>query len=313
MAQPARTSNKRSIGTILYRDFAKNKLIYLMALPVMAYYIIFHYGPMYGLVIAFKYFAPAKGILGSPWAGVYWFREFFNSYFIERLIKNTLLINVLNLIFSFPAPIILALLLNELRSERYKRSVQTITYLPHFISLVVICGMIHDFTSRDGIINDLVVFFGGERSTMLLNPGLFRPIYIVSEIWQGVGWGSIIYLAALSSIDPELYQAAVIDGANRWKKIWHITLPGILPTIVILLILRVGSMMSIGHEKIILLYNASIYDTADVISSFVYRKGLLESNYSYSTAVGLFNSAINFMLVILANWLSRRATDHSLW
>jgi len=173
--------------------------------------------------------------------------------------------------------------------------------------------MIHDFTSRDGIINDLVVFFGGERSTMLLNPGLFRPIYIVSEIWQGVGWGSIIYLAALSSIDPELYQAAVIDGANRWKKIWHITLPGILPTIVILLILRVGSMMSIGHEKIILLYNASIYDTADVISSFVYRKGLLESNYSYSTAVGLFNSAINFMLVILANWLSRRATDHSLW
>ncbi len=313
MAQPARTSIKRSIGTILYRDFAKNKLIYLMALPVMAYYIIFHYGPMYGLVIAFKYFAPAKGILGSPWAGVYWFREFFNSYFIERLIKNTLLINVLNLLFSFPAPIILALLLNELRSERYKRSVQTITYLPHFISLVVICGMIHDFTSRDGIINDLVVFFGGERSTMLLNPGLFRPIYIVSEIWQGVGWGSIIYLAALSSIDPELYQAAVIDGANRWKKIWHITLPGIMPTIVILLILRVGSMMSIGHEKIILLYNASIYDTADVISSFVYRKGLLESNYSYSTAVGLFNSAINFMLVILANWLSRRATDRSLW
>ena len=313
MAQPARTSIKRSIGTILYRDFAKNKLIYLMALPVMAYYIIFHYGPMYGLVIAFKYFAPAKGILGSPWAGVYWFREFFNSYFIERLIKNTLLINVLNLLFSFPAPIILALLLNELRSERYKRSVQTITYLPHFISLVVICGMIHDFTSRDGIINDLVVFFGGERSTMLLNPGLFRPIYIVSEIWQGVGWGSIIYLAALSSIDPELYQAAVIDGANRWKKIWHITLPGIMPTIVILLILRVGSMMSIGHEKIILLYNASIYDTADVISSFVYRKGLLESNYSSSTAVGLFNSAINFMLVILANWLSRRATDHSLW
>ena len=313
MAQPARTSIKRSIGTILYRDFAKNKLIYLMALPVMAYYIIFHYGPMYGLVIAFKYFAPAKGILGSPLAGAYWFREFYNSNFIERLIKNTLLINVLNLLFSFPAPIILALLLNELRSERYKRSVQTITYLPHFISLVVICGMIHDFTSRDGIINDLVVFFGGERSTMLLNPGLFRPIYIVSEIWQGVGWGSIIYLAALSSIDPELYQAAVIDGANRWKKIWHITLPGIMPTIVILLILRVGSMMSIGHEKIILLYNASIYDTADVISSFVYRKGLLESNYSYSTAVGLFNSAINFMLVILANWLSRRATDHSLW
>ena len=291
----------------------RNWQLYLMLLPVVVYFVVMAYGPMYGVLLAFKDYKVRRGILGSPWAGVYWFREFFNSYFIERLIKNTLLINVLNLLFSFPAPIILALLLNELRSERYKRSVQTITYLPHFISLVVICGMIHDFTSRDGIINDLVVFFGGERSTMLLNPGLFRPIYIVSEIWQGVGWGSIIYLAALSSIDPELYQAAVIDGANRWKKIWHITLPGIMPTIVILLILRVGSMMSIGHEKIILLYNASIYDTADVISSFVYRKGLLESNYSYSTAVGLFNSAINFMLVILANWLSRRATDHSLW
>jgi putative aldouronate transport system permease protein len=173
--------------------------------------------------------------------------------------------------------------------------------------------MIHDFTSRDGIINDLVEFLGGERITMLIQPELFRPIYIISGIWQGVGWGSIIYLAALAGIDPELYQAAVIDGANRWKQAWYITLPGILPTIVILLILRIGSMMSVGHEKIILLYNSNTYETADVISSFVYRKGLLEANYSYSAAVGLFNSVINFILVISANWISRKTTESSLW
>ena len=298
---------------MLARDFKKNRLIYLMALPVLAYYVIFHYGPMYGLIIAFKYFTPAKGIVGSPWVGFQWFQEFINSYYFGRLFNNTLLINILSLVFSFPAPILLALLLNELRKERFKRTVQTITYLPHFISLVVICGMIHDFTARDGIINDLLAWLGAERSTMLLRPELFRPIYIISGIWQGVGWGSIIYLAALSGIDPELYQASVIDGANRWNQIWHITLPGILPTIVILLIMRIGSMMSVGHEKIILLYNSSIYETADVISSFVYRKGLLEANYSYSAAIGLFNSVINFVLVVAANWLSRKATETSLW
>ncbi len=306
-------SEKGSYRSMLARDFRKNRLIYLMALPVLAYYIIFQYGPMYGLTIAFKDFSPAKGILGSPWVGFQWFQEFFNSYYFGRLLKNTLLINIFSLIFSFPAPIILALLLNELRKERLKRTVQTITYMPHFISLVVICGMIHDFTARDGIINDLVVLLGGKRSTMLLEPQLFKPIYIISGIWQGIGWGSIIYLAALSGIDPELYQASVIDGANRWNQIWHITLPGILPTIVILLIMRIGSMMSVGHEKIILLYNPSTYETADVISSFVYRKGLLEANYSYSSAVGLFNSIINLILVIAANWFSRKATETSLW
>lgn len=298
---------------MLVKDFKKNKLIYLMALPVLAYYIIFHYGPMYGVIIAFKNFSPGRGILGSSWVGFQWFKDFFSSYYFGRLLRNTVLINVLNLIFSFPAPIILALLLNELRHERFKKTVQTVSYLPHFISLVVICGMIHDFTARDGIINDIVEWFGGERKTMLLEPGLFRPIYIISGIWQNVGWDSIIYLAALSGIDQELYEAAVIDGANRWKQTLHITLPGILPTIVILLIMRIGAMMNVGHEKIILLYNSNIYETADVISTFVYRKGLSQANYSYSAAVGLFNSIVNFVLIILANWFSRKATEISLW
>ena len=319
MAKPGMVSNrtvsgkKTSYGSMLLKDFKKNHLIYLMGLPVLAYYLIFHYGPMYGVIIAFKNFSPGRGILGSSWVGFQWFQDFFNSYYFGRLLRNTLLINILNLIFSFPAPIILALLLNELRSQKFKKTVQTISYMPHFISLVVICGMIHDFTARDGVINDIIAWFGGEPDTMLLRPELFRPIYIISGIWQGIGWGSIIYLAALSGIDPELYQASLIDGANRWDQVWHITLPGIMPTIVILLILRIGSMMSVGHEKIILLYNASTYETADVISSFVYRKGLLEANYSYSAAVGLFNSVINFILIITANWISRNINETSLW
>lgn len=308
-----RAVKKNSYGSMLVKDFKKNKLIYLMALPVLAYYIIFHYGPMYGVIIAFKNFSPGRGILGSSWVGFQWFKDFFSSYYFGRLLRNTVLINVLNLIFSFPAPIILALLLNELRHERFKKTVQTVSYLPHFISLVVICGMIHDFTARDGIINDIVEWFGGERKTMLLEPGLFRPIYIISGIWQNVGWDSIIYLAALSGIDQEFYEAAVIDGANRWKQTLHITLPGILPTIVILLIMRIGAMMNVRHEKIILLYNSNIYETADVISTFVYRKGLSQANYSYSAAVGLFNSIVNFVLIILANWFSRKATEISLW
>lgn len=305
--------SRYSYKSMLARDFEKNKIIYLMALPVLVYYIIFHYGPMYGVIIAFKNFSPGKGILASPWVGIKWFQDFFSSYYFGRLLRNTFFINILGLMFSFPSPIILALLLNELRNEKFKRLVQTISYLPHFISLVVICGMIVNFTSRNGIINDIIKFFGGERATMLLKPELFRPIYIISDIWQTIGWNSIIYLAALTSIDPELYQASVIDGANRWNQVWHITLPGILPTIIILLIMRIGAMMNVGYEKIILLYNSSIYETADVISSFVYRKGLLEANYSYSAAVGLFNSIINFLLIITANWISRKLNDTSLW
>ena len=229
------------------------------------------------------------------------------------MIRNTLLISLYSIAFGFPAPILLALLLNEVKSSWYKRTVQTITYLPHFLSMTVICGMILNFFASSGAVNSILTALGGEKRAFLLDPGYFRSIYIGSDIWQGVGWGSIVYLAALSGIDPALYEAARIDGANRFHQAVHITIPGILPTIVVLFILRVGSMMNVGHEKIILLYNDMIMETSDVISTFVYRKGLLDANYSYSAAVGLFNSAINFGLVVLTNALSRAVKQTTLW
>jgi len=295
------------------RDFKKNKYVYLMILPVIAFFIIFSYWPMYGVIIAFKDYSPGKGIWGSNWVGLKNFKDFFSSYYVGRLIRNTILINIYDLIWGFPAPIILALLINEVNNKLFKRTIQTISYLPHFISLVVVCGIIIDFTASDGLITTILSYFGIKPTNLLMRPELFRTIYISSGIWQGVGWGSIIYLAALSGIDPNLYEAATIDGAGRWKQALHITLPGIAPTIIILFILRLGSMMSVGYEKIILLYNSTTYETADVISSFVYRKGLQESNYSYSTAVGLFNSIINFMLIIIANTISRKVSETSLW
>ena len=301
------------IGERFMRNLKLYKFIYLMALPVVIYYAVFMYWPMYGAQIAFKRFAPGLGIERSPWVGLVHFQKFFGSFYFKRVLVNTLAISTYSLLFAFPAPILLALLLNELRSAKYKRLVQTVTYLPHFISVMVICGMIVDFTRSDGVINDVIALFGGQRVTMLLQPGLFRRIYILSEIWQGVGWGSIIYLSALTSIDAEQYEAAVIDGAGRFRKIWHVTIPGIAPTIVVMLILRIGQMMNVGYEKIILLYNGNTYDVADVISTFVYRKGLVESDYSYSTAVGLFNSAVNLLLLFIANTVSRKVSETSLW
>ena len=223
------------------------------------------------------------------------------------------MLNVVTLLFEFPAPIILALLLNELRHRRFKSSIQTLSYLPHFISIIVICGMILQFTNSRGIVSDFIAFLGGERVNLLGDPRYFRPVYVVTEIWQSVGWGSIIYLAALSAIDQELYASASIDGAGRLRQAWHVTIPGILPTIVILLILRMGNMMSIGFEKIFLLYNPAIYETADVIPTFVYRRGLLENDYSFSGAVGIFNSIINLGLLVGANAVSRKVNETSLW
>ncbi|WP_284240208.1 ABC transporter permease [Paenibacillus glycanilyticus] len=284
-----------------------------MILPVIAYYIIFHYIPMYGALIAFKDYSPMKGILGSDWVGLKHFHDFFSSYYFTRILKNTLVISLYSLIFEFPAPIILALLINEVRSKTFKRVAQTITYMPYFISLVVICGIITDFTNADGIINRLFMLFGYDGQAMLQKPELFRPIYILSEIWQRIGWESIIYIAALMSIDQEQYEAARIDGATRLKQIFYITLPGILPTITIMFILRMGNMLNVGFEKIILLYNPVTYNTADVISSFVYRKGLLEFGWSYSSAVGLFNSVVNLALLVTANYISRKVNKSSLW
>ncbi|MNI20186.1 putative multiple-sugar transport system permease YteP [compost metagenome] len=306
------TPKKRSqLGLLL--DIRKNKLLYIMLLPVLLYYVIFHYAPMYGAMIAFKDFSPRLGIWGSEWVGFEHFQTFFTGPYFWRTIKNTIMISFMELIFGFPAPILLALLLNEVKQTLFKRTVQTITYMPHFISLVVICGIIKDFTTSEGVINDIVAFFGGERSTFLLEASMFRPVYVTSGIWQHIGWGTIIYLAALAGIDQEQYEAAKIDGAGRWKQMVHVTVPGLKPTIVILLILEMGRMMNVGFEKIILLYNPGTYETADVISSYVYRVGLQDFNYSFSSAIGLFNSVINFALLISSNWLSRRFNDTSLW
>lgn len=311
-AIPAFAEKKRlEVGLLL--DIRKNKLLYVMLLPVLLYYVVFHYAPMYGTIIAFKDFSPRLGIWGSDWVGFEHFETFFTGAYFWRTIKNTILISVYELIFGFPAPIILALLLNEVKNSIFKRTVQTVTYMPHFISLVVICGIVKDFTSSDGIINSLIAWMGGQRVTLLLEPEWFRTVYVTSGIWQHIGWGTIIYLAALTGIDPEQYEAARMDGAGRWKQMLNVTLPGIMPPIVILLILEMGRMMNVGFEKIILLYNPGTYDTADVVSSYVYRVGLQDFNYSFSSAVGLFNSAVNFTLLITSNWISRKLNDTSLW
>lgn len=307
MADIDRTYNKSKNNFIKYKD------IFMMSIPMVVYFILFHYIPMYGVIIAFKDFNPGKGILASQWVGLKHFKAFFGSHYFFRLMRNTILLSFYSLVWGFPAPIIFALLLNEVVNKPFKKTVQTITYMPHFISLVVVCGLIKDFTAADGVINDIIVFFGGERRSLLIDPSLFRTIYISSGIWQSLGFNSIIYLAAISGISQELYEAAIIDGASRWKQTIHITIPSIAPTIIILLILQIGNLMNVGFEKVLLLYNNSILETADIISTFVYRKGLMEFSYSYSAAVGLFNSVINCILLVLANVMSRKFTETSLW
>jgi len=301
------------LGKTLRRDMQRNWSLYLLAVPVIIYFILFSYKPMYGALIAFKNYSPGRGFGGSPWVGFVHFVRFFNSPYFVRLIRNTFLISFYGLIFGFPAPIILALLLNEVRHSPFKRVIQTITYLPHFISMIVIAGMISDFCLSTGLFNDIAVFLGGQRLSLLQQPNLYRPIYITSDIWQHIGWGTIIYLSALSAIDPQLYEAAMIDGAGRFRQLFAVTLPSIAPTIVILLILRIGNLLSVGYEKTLLLYNPATYETADIISTYVYRVGLLEQSWSYSTAIGLFNSAINFTLLVLANMVSRKVSETSLW
>ncbi|PAD66651.1 sugar ABC transporter permease [Bacillus sp. 7586-K] len=296
------------------KDFKRNKVIYLMVSPVVLYYIIFQYGPMYGLQIAFKDYSPVLGFLGSPWVGFDHFIEFFNSYYFGRLLTNTILLSLYSLLFAFPAGIILALLLNEVKGRIFKRTVQTITYMPHFVSLVVIVGILFDFTARDGVVNSLLVsLFGIEPIAFMREAEWFRTLFIGSDIWQNVGWSSIIFLAAMSNIDPALYEAAKMDGAGRFKQMIHITLPGIMPTIVILLILLIGKFMTVGDEKILLMYNPTTYETADVIGTYVYRKGILESDFSYSAAVGLFKAVIAFTLLIIANGIARKVGDTKLW
>ena len=301
------------LGKVIKIDWKKHWRLYVLLIPLIAYYIVWAYGPLYGIQIAFKDFSPRRGIAGSDWVGLKNFASFFNSAFAWRVIRNTFLINFWNLVFGFPLPIVFALMLNEIRRNSFKRTVQTITYMPYFISLVVICGIIIDFTASDGVFGEIARFIGASPVNLLGDSKYFRSVYVTSEIWQFLGWNSILFVSALTGINSELYEAAKIDGAGRFKQIWHVSLPGILPTIAILLVLRVGSMMSLGFEKIILLYSGLTYETADVISSFVYRKGIIDGDFGYATAVGLFNSVINFILVVFANKASKVMTDTSLW
>ncbi|MBE7054524.1 MAG: sugar ABC transporter permease [Ruminococcaceae bacterium] len=295
------------------KDFIKNKALYLIILPMLIYYAIFHYGPMYGALIAFKDYTPRLGVLGSPWVGFKHFVNFFSAPSFFSLLSNTITISLTMLVVEFPAAIILALLMNELKSQGFSKVVQNISYMPHFISLVVVCGMVKSFSMDTGVITNLLSLFGAPKENLLLNPSFFVPIYVGSGIWQEIGWNSIIYLAALTGVNPSLYEAASIDGAGKLKQLWHVTLPGILPTIIIMLIMRMGGILNVGYEKIILLYNDVVMDTADVISTYVYRKGLLEQSWSFSTAVNMFNSVINLMFLVATNIISKKLSDTSLW
>ena len=284
----------------------------MMLLPII-YYILFHYLPLYGVLIAFKDYKIAKGVWGSPWVGFKWFEKFLADPYFWKLVKNTLLLNIYGLLWGFPVPILLALMLNEVTNAKFKRAIQTVSYLPHFISTVVVCGMVMNFLSLDGIINQIIAAFGFDKIQFMVLPEWFRTIFTASGIWQTCGWTSIIYLSALTSVDQEILEAAMIDEANRFQRIKSVTLPSIAPTISIMLIMQIGRLMSLGYEKIILLYNGSTYETADVISTYVYRRGILSADFSYSTAVGLFQSVIGVILLVASNQISKKLSDSSLW
>ena len=299
----------RHIGRILERD----RFLYLMMLLPAVYFIVFAYVPMYGLTLAFKKFDIEKGILGSPWVGFRYFEEFFRNPYSYKLIYNTVMLRIWHLTLGFPAPILLALMLNEIRRERFKRLVQTASYLPHFISLVVVCGMVVSFLSSDGILNNLVKALGGQSQQWLQKPQYFRPIWLISGIWQDAGWSSVIYLAALTAISPELYEAALVDGANRWQRIRNITIPGIMPTVTIMFLLRVGQMLTVDFQKVLLLYQPTTYETADILGTYIYRRGIIGADFSYATAVGLFQALVGLVFIVGSSWLAKKLGQSGLW
>lgn len=297
----------------LWTDIKRNKTLHLLFLPVLAGFVIFHYIPMYGVQIAFRDYDLLSGFLGSPWVGFKHFASFFRDPYFVRIVRNTLLLNVFSILFGFPAPIILALMLSEVRTMTTRRVIQTVTYLPHFIMTVLVVGMLFQLFGTQGIANQLRMRLGFPVITFFNKPSWFRPLYIGSDIWQGTGWGSILYLAALTGIDPELYEAAYVDGAGRLRRILHVSIPGILPTATILLILRMGKLLKVGFEKVYLMYNPAIYSKADVIATYVFRRGIVEGNFSYSTAVGLFDSVLGLLLVIATNRISKSLRGATIW
>jgi len=297
-----------------FKRIWQNWQLYLFILPTLANIILFSYVPIYGVQIAFKNFIPTKGIWGSDWVGTDHFMQFFDSYYFWDLISNTLGISVYSLAIGFPIPVLLALGLNELRNGVFKKMVQTVTYAPYFISVVVMAGIIIAFLSPGkGIINKMIEFFGGTPVAFLSEASWFKTVYVFSDIWQNMGWGTVIYMAALAGIDPQQHEAAIMDGASRVRRIWHINLPGLAPTMIILLILSTGGILNVGFEKILLLQNQLNLESSDVISTYVYRSGLLHAQYSFSSAIGLFNSVINCIILISVNWLAKRRSETSLW
>jgi putative aldouronate transport system permease protein len=295
------------------RDFSMNWSVYLLFTPILIYFIIFSYLPMFGIVMAFQDFNAVRGFLGSKWVGFVNFIQFFTGPNFLRILRNTLAISFLNLGVGFPLSIIFALLLNEIAFTWFKKTVQTISYLPFFVSAVVVCGMVIEFVSSSGIVTNLLVFFGMPRQNLLSNPKYFWGITVAVDIWQGLGYGSIIFIASITSVSQELHEAAAIDGANRLARVWHVTLPALMPVIVTMFILRCGMAMNVGGDKILLLYNPSIYETADVINTHVVRMGIERMQYGYSAAVGLFNSVVGVVLLVLSNFLSAKFTEHSVF
>lgn len=294
-------------------DFLMNKWLYILAIPIILYFLIFNYAPMFGLVIAFEDFKPQRGIFGSDWVGFEHFIDFFTGVNFLTILRNTLVISLLGLAIAFPLSIVFALLLNEIKAIKFKKVAQTISYMPYFISIVVICGLVVEACSSNGIVTDILVrFFGFERQSLLTNPKYFWTINLVSDIWQNLGYSSIIFVAAITSVSQELQEAAAIDGAGRLKRVFHVTIPCIMPTIITMLILKCGTLLSVGFEKILLLYNPSIYSTADVISTHVQRLGIEQAQYGYSTAVGLFNSVVGTILLLLSNYISKKYADTSI-
>lgn len=307
-------SKKKRKVSKFRKDFNDSKYLLILFLPCLVYYILFRYIPMWGVLVSFKNYMVFKGFFASPWVGLKYYKMFFNSPDAFIIIKNTLILGVSTLLWTFPAPIIFALILNEVKSRKFKKLTQTISYMPHFISQVIVVSMVMMFLSpTHGIVNTAIEFFGGTKINFMVQPGWFRPIYIISEIWQGMGWGAIVYLAALTNVDPQLYEAAIIDGANRWKQTIYVTLPCIIPTIITMFLLRTGSILEVGFEKVLLMQNPAIYSTSDVISTFVYRQGLVSGNISYASAVGLFNAVVNLFFVISANFLAKKYSETSLW
>ncbi len=298
----------------LWKRVARNYDLYLFLLPGLLWYLIFTYGPLYGVQIAFKDFNGGLGIWGSPWVGLKHFTRFITSYTFPNLLKNTLWLSVYSLLAGFPFPILLALMLNEVKNVRYKKLVQTVTYAPHFISMVVMVGILTLFFSPSmGVVNSVLKTLGFPAKSFLTQAGLFRHMYVWSGVWQGMGWGSIIYLAALSGVDPQQHEAAVIDGASRLQRIWYINLPVLLPTITILLILNCGSILSVGYEKVLLMQNDLVLDVSEVISTYVYKRGLLKAEYSFSAAVGLFNNVVNVAILLAVNGVTRKVGQTSLF